>query len=353
MSVAELNKRSLEVFKELVEAYVETGDPVGSRTLSRRLKTSLSPATIRNVMADLEEAGLLYAPHTSAGRLPTEEGLRLFVHGLLEVGNLSKKEQKVIETECLQAGKDIQTLLGQATHLLSGLSKCASLVMAPKIDHPLEHMQLVHLGEGRALMILISQNGVVENRLIEVPKGITTSNLYEATNYLSARLKGKTLKQAQAMVEKDLETHRAHLDELTTKVVSAGLAVWGGGNNEEGTLIINGQSNLLQSVKEIDELEKIRGLFEVLDTKKLSKNLLEASIEAGGVQIFIGAENQLFNLSGCSLITSTYQNSKQEIIGAIGVIGPSRMNYGRIIPLVDYTAKVVSGILRGNNSSDL
>ncbi len=345
LTVDELNKRSLEIFRELVDAYIETGEPVGSRTLSRRLNTPLSPATIRNIMADLEEAGLLYAPHTSAGRLPTEVGLRFFVHGLLEVGDVSKKERDHIDQLCQGSGQSVSSVLEEATTALSGLSKCAGLVMAPKTEAPLKHLEFLYLGPERALVVLINQDGVVENRLIEVPKGITPSILNEATNYISSRLLlGRTLAQAKTIINEELTHHQAYLDELTAKVVSAGLAVWAGGE-QGGALIVKGQSNLLNDVTEVNDLNQIRELFQVLDTKEILHQLIDASIKADGIQIFIGSENNLFKLSGCSLVVSPYHNSRKEIVGAIGVIGPARMNYGRIIPLVDYTAKMVGRLI--------
>lgn len=343
LTVAELNKRSIEIFRELVDAYVETGEPVGSRTLSRRLKTSLSPATIRNVMADLEEAGLLYAPHTSAGRLPTEAGLRFFVHGLLEVGDLSEGDRSYIEQRCTNAGRKVDDVLEEATSMLSGLSKCAGLVLAPKTESPLKHVEFVSLNAGRAILVLITEDGVVENRLIEIPIGIPSTVLIEASNYLNNRLTGRTLTDAKRMVFEELKQHKAHLDTLTAKVVETGIGVWSEG--DKGSLIVKGQSNLLNNVTVMEELDNIRDLFTVLDTKETLVQLLDASIKAEGVQIFIGAENNLFSLSGCSMVVAPYKNSRQHILGAIGVVGPTRMNYGKIIPLVDYTAKLVGHLL--------
>lgn len=344
LSVAELNQRSLEIFRELVDTYVETGEPVGSRTLSRRLQTPLSPATIRNIMADLEEAGLLYAPHTSAGRMPTEDGWRFFVHGLLEIGDLNDQERKHIDQLCLGSSKSVSSVLEEATTMLSGLAQCAGLVMAPKIEAPLKHIEFIQIAPGRALVVIINQEGMVENRLIEVPTGISPSVLNEASNYLSSRLAGFTLSQAKNAITEELKNYQAHLDELTAKVVSAGLAVWAGGE-EGGSLIVKGQSQLLNGVTEVNELDQIRELFDILDTKERLHQLLDVSIKADGVQIFIGSENSLFKLSGCSLVVSPYHNSRQEIIGAIGVIGPARMKYGKIIPLVDYTAKMVTRLI--------
>jgi heat-inducible transcriptional repressor len=344
LTVAELNKRSIDIFRELVDAYVETGEPVGSRTLSRRLKTSLSPATIRNVMADLEEAGLLYAPHTSAGRLPTEAGLRFFVHGLLQVGDLTEGDRAYIEQRCTSAGRKVDDVLEEATSMLSGLSKCAGLVLAPKTESPLKHVEFVSLSSGRAILVLITEDGVVENRLIEAPVGIPPSILIEASNYLNARLAGRTLSEAKRVIFEELKQHKAHLDTLTAKVVETGIGVWSEGD-QGGALIVKGQSNLLTNVTVVEDLDHIRDLFAVLDTKETLIQLLDASIQAEGVQIFIGAENNLFSLSGCSLVVAPYKNSRQHILGAIGVVGPTRMNYGKIIPLVDYTAKLVGRLL--------
>jgi heat-inducible transcriptional repressor len=344
MSIAELNRRSLDIFRELVDAYVETGEPVGSRTLSRRIKTPLSPATIRNVMSDLEEAGLLYAPHTSAGRLPTAEGLKLFVHGLLEVGDIAEADRNAIELQCQSAGKSIEGILEQATGMLSGLAKCAGLVMAPKAQAPLRHIEFVHLGNNRSLVVLISQDGMVENRLIDLPEGIAASALTQAANYINANFHGLTLQEILHQIHSLLGKHRQELDHLTQKVVEAGIGVWSG-DDQNGSLIIKGQSNLLHGLQELQDVEKIRALFDVMDTQESLHKLLNASISAEGVQIFIGSENNLFSLSGCSMVVSPYTNSKQQIIGAIGVIGPARMNYGKIIPLVDYTAKLVSKLL--------
>ncbi|MES2607480.1 MAG: heat-inducible transcriptional repressor HrcA [Pseudomonadota bacterium] len=344
LTVAELNDRSIEVFREIIDTYIETGEPVGSRTLSRRLRQPLSPATIRNVMADLEEAGLLYAPHTSAGRLPTDAGLRYFVDGLLEVGDIKEPERAEIERRCKSSGLSIDSVLEQASSMLSGLSSCAGLVMAPKSDSLLKHLEFVHLAPGRALVVLISQDGNIENRIIDLPPSITQSVLNEASNYLSARIFGRTLVDARHMIMEELRQQKAQLDELTTKVVEMGLGVWAGGERG-GSLIVKGQSHLLDSVTELTELDQIRTLFQTLDTKETLQQLLDASIQAEGVQIFIGAENSLFHVSGCSLVVSPYHNAEQKIIGAIGVIGPSRMNYSRIIPLVDYTAKIVGKLL--------
>lgn len=342
--VTELSERSREVFREIVEAYVETGEPVGSRTLSRRLSVALSPATIRNVMADLEEAGLLYAPHTSAGRLPTEAGMRLFVNGLLEVGKLSEDERERIDRRCRSAGKSVEHALEEAVTMLSGLARCAGMVLAPKTHRALKHIEFVQLGPGRALVVMVTEEGVVENRLVELPAGLPPSALVEAANYLSSRLSGRTLDEARENILAELENHRTQLDELTGKVVAAGLATWAGGD-KGGSLIVRGQSHLLEDVTALGDLERIRALFDALETKQQLLRLLDLTNKAEGVQIFIGAENELFSLAGCSVIVAPYYNSREQIVGALGVVGPTRINYARIIPLVDYTAKVIGRLL--------
>lgn len=343
-SIAELNERSREVLRLIVDAYVQTGEPVGSRTLSRLMCDSVSAATIRNVMADLEDLGLLYAPHTSAGRLPTEQGLRLFVSGLLEVGRLSEDERIEVETKCRSAGRSVEQVLGEASLMLSGLSHCAGLVLAPKTESPLKHIEFVSLAPGRALVVMVSADGVVENRLIEVPHGLPPNVLHQASNYLCSHLNGTTLEETRAVVMADLDSKKAQLDELTSRVVQAGLATWTSGAGDSA-LIVRGQANLLNDVHAVGDLERIRTLFDALETREHMLRLLDLVHGAEGVQIYIGSENQLFNSAGCSLIVAPYQNSREQIVGAIGVIGPTRINYARIIPLVDYTAKVIGRMI--------
>jgi len=343
--ITELNKRSREIFREIVDAFMASGEPVGSRTVSRRLNPSLSPATIRNVMADLEELGLLYAPHTSAGRIPTEAGLRLFVDGLLEIGALSDDERENIASQCAAAGRSLPEMLSEASNMLAGLSHCAGLVVAPKSDRPLRQIEFVHLGPGRALVVLVTADGMVENRVAEVPKTITVSSLVMAANYRSARLSGRTLDEVRGEVQNEIEERRSALDELTAHVVEAGLATWTTGGDRYGQLIVRGRARLLEDVTALTDLERIRTLFEALERRDETLRLIEAARQAEGVQIFIGAENLLFNHAGCSMVVSPYTDSKEQIIGAIGVIGPTRINYARIIPLVDYTAKVIGRLI--------
>jgi heat-inducible transcriptional repressor len=342
--ITELNERSREIFRMVVDAYVETGEPVGSRTLSRRGSLELSPATIRNVLADLEEAGLLYAPHTSAGRLPTEAGLRLFVSGLLEVGGLTEDERRNIDGRLAAAGKSLAQALEQATATLSGLSRCAGLVVAPKTEAPLKHIEFVPLSATRALVVMVTADGLVENRLIDVALGTPGSTLIAATNYLNARLVGRTLDEAREAIIAEIDGRRAQLDELTTRVVEAGLASWSVGG-EGSALIVKGQAMLLSDVTALADLERLRTLFDMLETREAMVRLLDATREGAGVQIYIGADNPLFGVAGCSMIVAPYNNSREQVVGAIGVIGPTRINYARIIPLVDYTAKVIGRLI--------
>jgi len=341
----ELSGRSQEVLRRLVEEFMHTGQPVGSRTISRRLDSPISPATIRNVMADLEESGLLFSPHTSAGRLPTQLGLRLFVDGLLEVGNLTEQERSSIEGRCNASGRTVEEVLGEATEALSGLSRCAGLVLAPKADVPFRQVEFASLGHGEALAIMVLESGVVENRVILLPPSMPQSALTEAANYLNARLSGRTLEEARVAINEELADHRAQLDELSAKVVEAGLASWASDKQETGTLIIRGRANLLDDVNAMAELDRIRSLFEALDSKEGFIQLLESTEDAEGVQIFIGSENNLFHNTECSLIVAPYRDKSSRFIGAIGVIGPTRINYARIVPLVDHTASVIGRIL--------
>ncbi|WP_288901853.1 heat-inducible transcriptional repressor HrcA [uncultured Sneathiella sp.] len=341
MSIQELNERSRIVFRHIVETYMHTGEPVGSRTLSRISELDLSPASIRNVMADLADAGLLYSPHTSAGRLPTQQGLRLFVDGILEIGNLTEAERADIKARCAVDGRNMEEMLTEASTMLSGLSNCASLVIAPKSDSSVKQIEFVRLGVDRALVIIVTANGMVENRAIELPPGLTDSGLREAANYLNAKLAGRTLHETKEAIQRELDNHQAELDDLTQDLIAHDIASWGGGE----TLIVRGHANLLQNVQALEDLEKIRELFDTLEVKKERIKLLELAEKGSGVKIFIGSENNLFSLSGTSMIISPYHNSQEQVVGAIGVIGPARLNYARIVPMVDYTAKVIGKLL--------
>jgi heat-inducible transcriptional repressor len=317
--------------------------------LSQRLPHALSPASIRNVMADLEAMGLLYSPHTSAGRIPTEKGLRLFVDGLLEVGELAPDERVAIEARMSGTGRGIEEVLTQATTLLSGLSNCAGLVVSSKQDSLLKHIEFTAIAPGKALVVMVSEDGQVENRLIDTPLGLPASAMAEASNYLNARLRGRTLDAARAEVLEELVGERAELDTLTAKIVAEGLATLSGpaGNADDSgkVLIVRGTSHLLDSVEARTDIERIRTLFEDIERKNDLIRLLELAKDGDGVRIFIGSENRLFSLSGSSIIAAPYANSAGKIVGVIGVLGPTRLNYGRIIPMVDHTAKVVGRLL--------
>ncbi|MEO1330140.1 MAG: heat-inducible transcriptional repressor HrcA [Pseudomonadota bacterium] len=350
-SIADLNARSREIFRRLVETYLETGEPVGSRTLSKRLSNSLSAASVRNVMQDLEELGLLDSPHISAGRLPTHHGLRLFVDGMLELGGLSEEERRTIEGG-LGARPDagsMEGILDQAGSLLSGLASAASLVVAPKEDSPIKHIDFVALSDAQALVVLVKEDGSIENRLMATPNGVTPSAMREAANYLNARLRGKTLVEAGAALTAVIAERRREMGEIADRLVEAGIAVWDVTTGAEvvtpDRLIVRGRANLIGDPELGRDIDRMRRLFEDLETKQDLAQLIDLAVAGEGVRIFIGAENKLFSMGGSSLIISPYMNAEQQVIGAIGVIGPTRINYGRIVPIVDYTAKLMGRLL--------
>ncbi len=347
VSLAALNERSREIFRSIVESYLTTGEPVGSRNLSRILPIALSPASVRNVMSDLEQLGLIFAPHTSAGRLPTELGLRFFVDALMQVGDLTETDRRSIEAQVAGAGtnKSVETVLTEASQMLSGLTRSAGVVLTAKHNVRLKHIEFVRLEPERALAVLVAEDGQVENRVLNVPAGLPPSALTEAANFLNAHLRGKTLNELRSEIENALVKGQAELDQLTQKVISTGLASWSGGESDERQLIVRGHSNLLDDLHALEDLERVRSLFDALETKRGVIDLLGRAERADGVRIFIGSENKLFSLSGSSTIVAPYRDGEGRIVGVIGVIGPTRLNYARIIPMVDYTARVVSRLL--------
>jgi heat-inducible transcriptional repressor len=351
-SLSALDDRTRQIFRSIVESFLETGDPVGSRNISRLLPSSLSPASVRNVMADLEQIGLIYAPHTSAGRLPTEMGLRLFVDTFLETGELSASERNRIETEVRARGDDtsVENLLTEASQMLSGLSHGAGVVLAAKTDVRLRHVEFVRLEPTKALVVLVSDAGSVENRVIDIPRGLPTSALTEASNYLNAHIQGRTLSQARAELERLAEARRKEIDALTEKVIADGVATWSGATKDAPTLIVRGRSNLIDNLMANDDLERVRLLFDDLEAKTDLIQLLGLTEGGEGVRIFIGSENKLFSMSGSSLILAPFQDSADQVVGVLGVIGPTRLNYARVIPAVDYTAQLV-GQLVGRRGS--
>jgi heat-inducible transcriptional repressor len=344
-SLVALNERSREIFRQIVDSYLATGEPVGSRNLSRLITMPLSPASVRNVMQDLEELGLIYAPHTSAGRLPTERGLRFFVDALMQIGDLTERDRAAIEGKVAASGKSMDNVLNEASGLLSGLTHAAGVVLTAKANVRLKHLEFVRLEPERALVVLVAEDGQVENRILNLPVGLPISALTEASNFLNARIRGKTLADAKTEVEKALEASRAELDALTQRLVEAGLASWSGGESADRKLIVRGHANLLDDLKALADLERVRLLFDDLETKREVAELLGRAEQAEGVRIFIGSENKLFSLSGSSTVISPYHDASGRIVGVIGVIGPTRLNYARVIPMVDYTARVVSKLL--------
>jgi len=341
-----LNERSRTIFRQIVESYLATGEPMGSRNLARQLPMTLSPASIRNVMSDLEQLGFIYAPHTSAGRLPTEAGLRLFVDALLEIGDLTEAERRQIEAQIgVKREKSLEQVLTEAGEMISGLSHCAGLVLADKQVSTIRHIEFVQLEPGKALVVLVGDDQHVENRVISLPPGLTPSSLAEASNYLNARIRGLTLDEARARVEAELASAKAELDALTHKVIEAGLATWSGAQGEQKSLIVRGQANLLNEVDGLESLERIRQLFADLEAKRDLVQLLGLAERGQGVHIFIGSENKLFSLSGSSLVVAPFEDKQRKIVGVLGVIGPTRLNYARIIPMVDFTARLVGRLL--------
>lgn len=348
-----LDARSREIFKLIVESYLDQGEPVGSRMLSKLLTTSLSPASVRNVMSDLEALGLIYSPHISAGRMPTELGLRFFVDAFLEVGDLAASEREEIEEKVRLAGdgRPFDSLLTEASQLLSGLSRGAGIVLTATSDLRLKHIEFIRLEPTRALAVLVGVNGEVENRLFDLPSGVTPSQLTEAGNFLNAHVAGRTLNEARARIDQLKTETNAALDVLSQQLVEQGLAVWSGARGDQPSrLIVRGRANLLENVTAADDLERLRLLFDDLETKSGMIELLGLAEKGDGVRIFIGKENNLFSLSGSSLVVAPYEkeatgSGTERVIGAVGVIGPTRLNYRRIVPMVDYTARLVSRLL--------
>jgi|TARA_B110000914_G_scaffold22475_1_gene16840 heat-inducible transcriptional repressor len=343
--IQEMNERSKIVFRNLVDSYIETGEPVGSQTLANTLAEEISPATIRNVMQDLEVLGLLDSPHVSSGRIPTQQGLRLFVDTLLEIGEISNKEQEIIDYSIKEDPKNLSNILTRAGSVLSGLTKSASLVLAPKIEAPIKHIEFVSLSPERALAVLVTADGMVENRVFEPPLGQTQSDFREAANFMNAHAKGLTLSELREVMEREVSKRKLEIDKIAAQLVKDGLAVWDGKDTDNSRLIVRGRANLIDGTTAEDDFEKIRELFDDLERKQDIANFINLTEKGEGVRVFIGSENKLFSLSGSSLVISPYMNSEHKIIGAVGVIGPTRLNYGKIVPIVDYTAQLVGRTL--------
>ncbi len=343
--LAELNDRSREVFRRVVEGYLDSGDPVGSRTLTRNFSEKVSAATIRNVMQDLEFLGLLDSPHVSAGRVPTNLGLRLFVDGLLEVAPLGPDDREKLDATLGSNDHDVTGLLDRVGSALSGITQGASLVLSPKHEAPIRHIEFVSLAPERALVVLVFADGHVENRVFIPPPGQTPSSMREAANFLNAIAEGRTLTDLRRRMKDEIVTRRQEIDSLARDLVQSGIALWENEGQPHERLIVRGRSNLLDTATEAEDLARIRSLFDDLERKRDIVEFLELAEEGEGVRIFIGAENKLFSLTGSSLVVSPYMNAERKVVGAVGVIGPTRLNYGRIVPIVDYTAQLVGRML--------
>jgi heat-inducible transcriptional repressor len=344
-----MNGRTREVFRRIVESYLENGEPMGSRTLSRSLSEQISSATIRNVMQDLEFLGLLDSPHISAGRIPSELGLRMFVDGLLEVNALDQSDREKLNQSVRIGEGDVVETLDRIGSALSGLTQSASLVLTPKQEEPIKHIDFVSLAPDRVLVVLVFANGEVENRLFTPPLGQTPSALRQAANFLNSLIEGRTLSEVYAVVSKEVAERRQEIDELAKGMVEKGIAVWQDRGETNERLIVRGRSNLLEPDTEEKDIERVKSLFDDLERKQDIADFLDLTEKGDGVRIFIGSENKLFSLSGSSLVVSSYMNADRKVIGAIGVIGPKRLNYGRIVPIVDYTAQLVGKIISDRN----
>lgn len=337
----DMNTRSREVFRRVVEGYLENGEPMGSRTLTRTLTEKVSAATVRNVMQDLEYLGLLDSPHISAGRIPTQMGLRMFVDGLLEIGEMNVVDREKLNATVADTAQDVDGMLDQIGSALSGITQGASLVLTPKQQAPIKHIEFVSLAEDRALVVLVFANGQVENRLFTPPPGQTPSSMRAAANFLNALIEGRTLSDLQGAVKTEIAARRQEIDTLAHDLVESGLAVWQNKGDRHERLLVRGRANLLDGDAEEADLTRIRTLFDDLERKRDIAEFLELTEDGEGVRIFIGSENKLFSLTGSSLVVSPYMNADRKIVGAVGVIGPTRLNYGRIVPIVDYAAQLV------------
>ncbi|MAP06769.1 MAG: heat-inducible transcriptional repressor HrcA [Rhodobiaceae bacterium] len=342
-----LDDRSREIFKRIVEEYLAKGFPIGSRTVSQMDRINLSAASIRNVMHDLESLGLIYSPHTSSGRIPTEGGLRLFVDAMLEIGNLTDTDQAAMKEQAMTNNMTLEDALSKASEMLSGLTNCTGVVSVNKDVKYVKHIEFVSLDKTKILVILVDEDGKVENRIINNSEGITASSLASASNYLNHHMRGLTLSEAVKRIETDFIHKKNELDKETTDLLTQGLATWSNSNynKDDKILIVKGASKLISNIEASDDLEKVRHLFQDLENKQEIMELLGMAEKAEGVRIFIGSENKLFSLSGSSMIVTPYKNEKKQVIGVLGVIGPTRMNYGKIIPMVNYTAELMKKIL--------
>ena len=341
---AQLNERSRAIFKSVVETYLETGHPSGSETILKRGGLNLSSASIRTILSNLQKEGLLYAPHTSAGRMPTDKGMRFFVDGLLEFGRISKSEKEAIKQKCNTKGKSYHEVLDVASQAISGLSNYAGIVIAPRFQKNLKHIEFIRLNEKQIMSILAYENGEVENRIIEDNGKYNPGSLLQTSNYLSSKFQNKNIAQIKKFIENEIINSKDELKLISSKLIKQGILENPPDINNP-YIFLHGQSNLLKDDIISKDLDQIRDLFDEIERKKSFVEILENSAKAKGVQIFIGSRNFLFKHSGLSMIMAPYKNKNQEIVGAIGVVGPTRLNYSRIVPLVDYTSKIIGKVI--------
>ena len=340
----ELNERSKKILKSVIETYLETGEPAGSETILKKIGIDLSSSSIRSILANLQKEGLLYAPHVSAGRLPTDKGMRFFVDGLLEFGRLSRDEQENIKNQCQSRGSSFQEVLNEASKAISGLSNCAGIVVAPKFQNNIKHIEFIKLNSNQVMSIIASENGLVENRILNSKNNYNESTLKQASNYLNSNFVGKTIDQIKIIITEEIKNSKNQLDSITTRLVKEGI-IEISPNLETPYIFLHGQSSLLEEEVVSKNLDQIRSLFDDIENKSNYLNVIENTSKGQGVQIFIGSQNFLFKHSGLSMVIAPYKNKEQKIIGAIGVVGPVRLNYAKIVPLVDYTSKIVGRIL--------
>ncbi len=335
--ITEMTERAREIFRRVVEGYIDSGQPVGSKTLANDGTLNLSSASIRSVLADLENLGLLAAPHTSAGRMPTDAGLRIFVDGMMRVAEPTEEERAQIEARLSDSGP-VEQALQQTSALLSELSGAAGMVMVPTREQRLAQFNLVDLGQGRALAVLVGEDGGVENRVVELGGALDRGSLDQASNYITSRLSGRTLAEASAAMRSEISTGKTQLDDASRDLVERGLAVWSEDADARPVLIVRGAANLLDETA-LSDIERVRSLLDDLENKQSVSSLLESAREADATRIFIGSENRLFGLSGSSVIASPYHDREGRVVGVLGVIGPTRLNYARVVPMVDLTAR--------------
>ena len=340
----ELSDRSKQIFKSVVETYLETGSPSGSETILKKAELNMSSSSIRSILANLQKEGLLFAPHTSAGRLPTDKGMRLFVDGLLEFGRLSDIEQANIKQQCLSRGESYEEVLDEASKMISGLSSHAGIVVAPKYQNNIKHIEFIRLNSKQIISIIASTTGQIENRIIEDEGNYTENTLKEVSNFVNSKYSNKNIEEIKKQMQSEITNSKGKLELLSKSLVQKGILELEP-NTENPYIFLHGQSTLLEDELISKDLDQIRNLFDEIENKTTFVNILENTNSAKGVQIFIGSKNFLFKHSGFSMVMAPYKNKDQKIIGAIGVVGPTRLNYAKIVPLVDYTSKIIGRVL--------